>query len=360
MRKWRALVLLSALAMACSDTDPMAPKAVPMTTSETNGPIVAMTRNMYIGADVDRVIAALSGLSGEDPQVALSAVLQEFVATDLPTRLNALAEEIAREQPHVVGLQEVSTLGINLPPEFGFPPVQADFLAGLLQALAIRGLSYHTVSNLNFTFSLLGGAIALQDRDVLLVSDALPLIDPAHATYSCPPLCIPVTGLGTLSRGWVRATTKIGSRTVTFVSTHPESGDIAPIAMLRAGQMQELVGTLANVSGPIVLLGDLNDTPGSAALQVLAGAGFVDTWPVAGTGDGLTCCHATNLQGGAFTKRIDYVMARGGFLTGNGSLVPGAKARVIGESAAERVAGAFGSIWPSDHGGVVISLPMAR
>ena len=130
--------------------------------------------------------------------------------------------------------------------------------------------------------------------------------------------------------------------------------------MLRAGQIQELVGTLANVSGPIVLLGDLNDTPGSAALQVLASAGFVDTWPVAGSGDGYTCCHATHLQSGALTKRIDYVMVRGGFLTGSGSLVPGAKAKVIGESAAERVAGAYGSIWPSDHGGVVISLPMAR
>ncbi|HKP28486.1 MAG TPA: endonuclease/exonuclease/phosphatase family protein [Gemmatimonadales bacterium] len=359
MRKWHALVLLSAFAAACSDDDPAGPTPAPMTLSETNGRIVAMSRNMYIGADVDRVIAALSGLSGEDPQVALTAVLQEFIATDLPTRLSALASEIAREQPHVVGLQEVATLGINLPAEFGFPPIQADFLAGLLQALALRGLSYHTVSNLNFTFSLLGGAIALEDRDVLLVSDALPLIDPAHGTYSCPPLCIPVNNLGTLSRGWVRATTRIGSRTVTFVSTHPESGDIPQIAMLRAGQMQELAGTLANMSGPVVLLGDLNDTPGSAALQVLASAGFLDTWPVAGTGDGNTCCHATSLQGGAFTKRIDYALVRG-FLTGNGAVIPGAKATVIGESAAERVNSAFGAIWPSDHGGVVLSLPMAR
>ena len=360
MWKWLALVLLSVLTAACSDHDPTAPKPGPMLKNETNGPIVAMTRNMYIGADVDRVIAALSGLSGEDPQVALAAVLQEFVATDLPARLNALADEIAREQPHVVGLQEVSTLGINLPPEFGMPPMQADFLAGLLQALAARGLSYDTVSNLNFSFSLLGGGITLVDRDVLLVHDALPILSEAHGTYSCPPLCIPVPGLGTLSRGWVRATTKIGSRTVTFVSTHPESGDIPQIAELRAGQLQELVGTLGSVSGPVVLMGDLNDTPGSGPLQVLASAGFVDAWPSAGTGAGLTCCHATNLQSGGFTKRIDYVMVRGGFLTGNEGQVAGAKARVIGESPAERVAGAYGLIWPSDHGGIVVSLPMAR
>jgi endonuclease/exonuclease/phosphatase family metal-dependent hydrolase len=358
MKKWIALSFL-ALA-ACSDDDPTGPTPGPMTRNETTGPIVAMTRNMYIGADVDRVIAALAGVSGEDPQQALAAVLQEFVGTDLPTRLNALADEIARERPHVVGLQEVSNLGVNLPPEFGFPAMQADFLAGLLQVLAVRGLSYETVSNLNFSFSLLGGGITLADRDVMLVRSDLPILAQAHGTFSCPPLCIPISGLGTLSRGWVRATTTIGSRTVTFVSTHPESGDSPQIGMLRAGQMQELAASLASVSGPVVLMGDLNEVPGGAAMQVLAQAGFVDTWPGAGTGVGFTCCHATHLQSGEFTKRIDYVLVRGGFLTGNGSVVGGAKARVIGESPSERVQGAFGAIWPSDHGGVVVSLPPAR
>lgn len=358
MKKWIALSLV-ALA-ACSDDDPTGPTPGPMIRNETNGPIVAMTRNMYIGADVDRVIAALAGVSGEDPQQALAAVLQEFVATDLPTRLNALADEIARERPHVVGLQEVSNLGVNLPPEFGFPAMQADFLAGLLQALAARGLSYETVSNLNFSFSLLGGGITLADRDVMLVRSGLPILAQANGTFSCPPLCIPISGLGTLSRGWVRATTTIGSRTVTFVSTHPESGDSPQIGMLRAGQMQELAASLASVSGPVVLMGDLNEVPGGAAMQVLAQAGFVDTWHGVGTGPGLTCCHATHLQSGEFTKRIDYVLVRGGFLTGNGSVVGGARARVIGESPSERVQGAYGAIWPSDHGGVVVSLPPSR
>ena len=215
-------------------------------------------------------------------------------------------------------------------------------------------------NNLNFQFSLLGGGIGLVDRDVLLVNSSLSLLDQANGTFSCPPLCIPVSGLGTLTRGWVRATTRIGSRTVTFVSTHPESGDLPEIAALRGGQMQELVGTLASMTGPIVLLGDLNDTPGSSMHTVLTGAGFVDVWQSIGSGAGNTCCHATHLQSGAFTKRIDYVMVRGGFLTGNGAIVGGARVKVIGESANERVQGAFGLIWPSDHGGVVVSLPPAR
>jgi endonuclease/exonuclease/phosphatase family metal-dependent hydrolase len=124
--------------------------------------------------------------------------------------------------------------------------------------------------------------------------------------------------------------------------------------------MQELVAGLGAVTGPVVLLGDLNDTPGSPMHQVLAGAGFVDVWQSIGTGPGYTCCHATHLQSGAFSKRIDYVMVRGGFLTGNGKVVGGARVKVIGESQAEQVQGAFGAIWPSDHGGVVVSLPPAR
>ena len=360
MKALRKFAGLAILATACND-NPTAPTIDPAPMANvTNGPIVAMTRNMYIGADVDRVIAALSGMSAEDPQTALAAVLQEFVATDLPTRINALADEIAREQPHVVGLQEVSSLGINLPPEFGFPLMQADFLAGLLQALALRGLAFETVSNLNFQFNLLGGGITLADRDVLLVRSGLPILHQGNGTFSCPPLCIPVSGLGTLSRGWVRATTRIGSRTVTFVSTHPESGDLPQIAALRAGQVQELVTTLSAVDGPLVLMGDLNEAPGGAVSQILASAGFLDVWPSAGTGPGYTCCHATHLQSGEFTKRIDYVMVRGGFLTGSGAVVSGARARVIGESPSERVNSSFGLIWPSDHGGVVVSLPPAR
>lgn len=349
---------LLALAVACAPDDPMAPDLDPSRHGPPGPPITVMTRNMYIGADVDRVIAALAGMSGEDPQTALQAVLQEFVSTDLPARLNALAAEIAAERPHAVGLQEVSTLDVAVP---GLPPISADFLAGLQQALALRGLAYHVVSNLNFNFSLFGGAIGLQDRDVLLVDASLPLLDQASGTFSCPPLCIPVPNLGNLTRGWVRAETKIAGRHLTIVSTHPESGDNPLIAGLRAGQMIELMATLGANGGPVILLGDLNDVPGSPLHQVLQGAGFVDVWASLRPGEaGYTCCHATDLRSGAFTKRIDYVMVRGGFLNDAGQVVGGGRVKVIGESPAEMVPGAFGAIWPSDHGGVVASLPPAR
>jgi hypothetical protein len=41
------------------------------------------------------------------------ATLQE---TDFPARASAVADEIARFRPHAVGLQEVSTVDLTLPP----------------------------------------------------------------------------------------------------------------------------------------------------------------------------------------------------------------------------------------------------
>jgi hypothetical protein len=80
---------------------------------------------MYIGADVDRIIAALSGLSGEDPQVALAAVLQSSFATDLPgasMRWRRIARSAACGGP--AGSLDAR---VNLPPEFGFPRCRPTF-----------------------------------------------------------------------------------------------------------------------------------------------------------------------------------------------------------------------------------------
>jgi endonuclease/exonuclease/phosphatase family metal-dependent hydrolase len=125
--------------------------------------------------------------------------------------------------------------------------------------------------------------------------------------------------------------------------------------------MAELAAILQNESGTVILMGDLNDTPGSPMYQVLAGAGFVDVWASLQPGQsGYTCCHTTDLHSGSFSQRIDYVMVRGGFLNDDGQVVGGGRIQVIGEKAEEQVNGAFGLIWPSDHGGVVVSLPPAR
>lgn len=118
---------------------------------------------------------------------------------------------------------------------------------------------------------------------------------------------------------------------------------------------------LSTTGGPLILLGDLNDTPGSAVHQLLAGRGLVDVWASLRPGEpGFTCCHESHLQSGSSDQRIDYIMVQNGFLTGTGRVVPGAEIRLFGESSAEQVNGSSGRIWPSDHAGLVATLPPAR
>jgi hypothetical protein len=79
--------------------------------------LTVMTRNVYVGFDVDITVAALA--SG-NPTALLVAVRQAFAdvrATDLPERAEALAREIGRRRPDVIGLQAMSLLRSQDPPD---------------------------------------------------------------------------------------------------------------------------------------------------------------------------------------------------------------------------------------------------
>lgn len=64
-----------------------------------------MTRNVYLGADLNPAIGAatLPGLSE-----ATGAILREATANDFATRAEGPAAEILEVQPDLVGLQEVA------------------------------------------------------------------------------------------------------------------------------------------------------------------------------------------------------------------------------------------------------------
>jgi endonuclease/exonuclease/phosphatase family metal-dependent hydrolase len=104
---------------------------------------------------------------------------------------------------------------------------------------------------------------------------------------------------------------------------------------------------------PAIVMGDLNDGPGSAMHQVMTGQGFSDVWESAHPGAaGLTCCHSSNLanQTADFTQRIDYVFARDiGRLIGSGI-------DIIGNVPADHLAGPAHALWPSDHAGLIATL----
>ena len=350
-------LLLSAtivLAGACSDQSdtPFSPDAAdPTSVQQGAGDLEIMTRNLYVGADVDAVIAALASPDPADDVPALLAAVATLGQTDFPARASAVADEIARFRPHAVGLQEVSTVDLTIPP-LGVD-LHLDFLPVLQQELAERGLAYDIAARVrNIEATPLPG-VSLLDEDVLLIDRNRVTVQGAAGVHFTANLGQVAPGV-VLQRGYVRANVLIGGETYVIASTHLESGGAAGLDQLRALQAGELAQALGSAPDAIVM-GDLNDVPGSLMHQAFESGGFTDLWAALRPGVvGFTCCHLPDLsdQVAPFSQRIDYVFVRG--VTPRES--PQGQIWHTGELPADRVAGPAHSIWASDHAGLVAQL----
>ncbi len=352
---WRLLAAAVCVAAACSDEpgagNPFGPESEPMSEVLNGGrpDLIILTRNMYVGADVDAVIAALVSPDPADDQAALADAIATLRQTDFPARAAAIADEIARTRPHVVGLQEVSTIDIQLPP-LGVA-LHLEFLPQLLSELAARGLHYDVAARVSNIQAEPFPGVSLLDEDAMLVDPSRVVV---HRTVARPfSANIGQVAQGVLlARGWVAADVTIEGRPYTIVSTHLESGEGAQLEQLRAAQSVELVQALAGAP-PAVIMGDLHDVPGSPMYQVLAGAGFTDVWTaLRGSSPGHTCCLAPDLSNhvAGYHERIDYIFARA-----SGTEVKG-RIELVGEVPADRFGGSAHPLWPSDHAGLVARL----
>lgn len=307
-----------------------------------------MTRNIYLGANLDKIVQAKSA---QEAFKAVEAAWADVQANNFSARARAIAREIATTKPDFVGFQEVSLYRTQAPADFTVTPartVALDYVRELRQVLAARKLRYRFVGIGAATDAELPAGdppamdIRLTIRDALLVR-----IDPKlkirrvrtglYATTT--PL---FGGLVTAKRGWVMADATISGRTFRVIDTHLESfNDTSQVA-----QGQELAAGPARTSLPTILLGDLNsraDGTGTPTYANLLDAGFRDAWPQAHPNDiGLSCCHGDDLRevGGAFYSRIDYVLVKNGFRA--------TAAGIVGEEPRDRLSG----LWPSDHAGV--------
>ena len=317
--------------------------------------ITVMTQNLYVGADVDAVIGALASPDPNDDVPALLFAINTLGETDFPARADAVADAIAHTRPHVVGLQEVSVIDIDLT-GLGLPVVvHLDFLAILQAKLAERGLHYELAAQVqNITAVPLPG-ISLVDHDAMLVdADRVTIVSASGQNFA---VNVGVVAPGVeLKRGWVTARTTIDGQPYTFVSLHAEA-DLAGAHLdgLRALQIGEVVGTVGG-DARVVMMGDFNDVPGSSMHQVITGAGFTDVWAALRPGViGFTCCHLPNLsdQIADFSQRIDYVVSRG--ISGPNGKVIG-QVDLFGNVPADRLAGPAHPIWPSDHAGLTATL----
>ncbi len=337
---------VAVLAIACTDDPtsvaPLGRAARAAALAGPVAPVAVMTQNMYVGADLDVVIAALASPDPTDDVPALLGAIQTLGRTDFPARASAIAAAIARDRPDVVGLQEVSVIHVDLT-GFGLPVViDQDFLAELQEDLTARGLHYVVAARVH-------NLSALDDYDAMLVNaDRVTIVSASGQTFAAN-VGVVAPGID-LKSGWVMARVSIAGAEYEFASTHLASGNVPGFAELRALQAGELAAALPD-GVPAIVMGDLNDHAGSPMYQTFTAAGFTDTWRALRPGvTGNTCCETADLSNPlpALVERIDFVFARG-------IGVPG-QIDLLGEVPADKVAGAAGPVWPSDHAGVLLNL----
>jgi endonuclease/exonuclease/phosphatase family metal-dependent hydrolase len=310
--------------------------------------LTVMTRNLYLGANLDSIVKAKSA---PEAFAAVQAGWEQVQANAFRVRARAIAREIAAVRPDFVGFQELTLYRTQTPADFTVTPatnVVLDYAHELRRALAARKLKYRFIAIAPWTDAELPSGnpptmdIRLTVRDGLLVrvDKRLRITRVRKVQYTTTtPL---FAGLVTAKRGYISADATIGGRTFRVVTTHLESfNDASQVA-----QGQELGSTLSAGKVPTILLGDLNsraDGTGTPTHADLLALGFQDAWSEAHPNDvGLTCCFGEDLRqlAGPFYSRIDYVLLKNGFRA--------VAAGIVGRRTSDRL----GGLWPSDHAGV--------
>ncbi|MFN8195372.1 MAG: endonuclease/exonuclease/phosphatase family protein [Nocardioidaceae bacterium] len=359
-------------------------------------PLTVMTRNLYLGADINRPVEAAqaaqaAGGTPQDVVVALANATHDTRAivdqTSFPVRSRLLAREIARTRPDLVGLQEVA-LWRSGPLELGAvgvpnaTTVDYDFLALLLAALDARGAHYEAVvvgdradvEAPSFTGSPFDGSIGADAQDIrLTMRDVILKRAAAHLQVTATGdqvyahnLAVSISGVTmNFDRGFEWADVRSGSRTFRFVNTHLEAFS-SDLAYAQAGEMLAALPTDEDV----VVVCDCNSdplnssvkpfdhVPHKAPYELIVGSGFTDEWlqwkpAEQGWTSGLSETVDDPTAAG-FDHRIDMVFGR----TAEGTGYDVKAGAVTGTRLCDRDRAT--GLWPSDHGGVVLRLTKPR
>jgi endonuclease/exonuclease/phosphatase family metal-dependent hydrolase len=327
------------------------------------GKLTVMTRNLYLGASLDPILAA-----GDFTElvIAVTNTWDAVQDTDFEERARALAREIVRARPDFIGLQEAVVWRRQYPSDPTTPATKVvyDYTKILQRELWKRGMCYEVVvsqDNLDAEFpTLYGDDIRYTDRDVILARKRWghggpKVVASAAAHFSSDYLVkVQVAGSGgpvvTIYRGWVSADVWYCGKKFRLVNTHLEDPIAPEVELLQQATALELLKGPLNTYLPVICLGDFNADAfgGSKTYDILLAGGLVDAWTDL-VDPGLTWGHAADLLNETvnFTKRIDMVFHRGPF-----------KVRyvdIVGDELRDRTKS---GLWPSDHGGVVAKLMM--
>jgi endonuclease/exonuclease/phosphatase family metal-dependent hydrolase len=352
MKRSMSLLFVAALIplSACSDLQqPVAPDLALQGITAVD-PVTVMSRNIYLGANIDALI---------DPSVpleeALVQALTELERTSFPTRAPKLAMEIAQRLPHVIGLQEVSRYDFIT----AAGSQSMDFLAILQAYLGAMGAHYDVAvhqENVSLTLPGIGPLLGITytDGDAILVRSDVAW-DDADAGHFDSQVTLEVMGHEFQNlRGWNAVSVEIEGRWYRFVNTHFEIQAFRPY---QEGQARELVQMLKDETLPILMVGDFNsaanpDAPLASrtdSYHILRTAGFADLWlREPHSRGGLTCCQASDLSNATsqLNQRLDIVFVR------NGRAGFGGRSSVEVFGLEPFTIGTDELLWPSDHAGV--------
>lgn len=344
----RRLLLLPLLALLVTGCDASG--------SGAEGEVAVMTQNLYLGADLFRV-----ALEPEPTLIPVRvAELYATVEASAPAaRMAAIASEIARTRPALVGLQEVTTYAVQSPgdelPGGASTPATAvtyDFLQLLLDALAAEGEAYVVVarndlSDVELPATTDGATffdVRYRDADVILARADVATSGPVNRRFGTL-VTIPVGGVDqTFIRGYQSVRATVDGVPFTFVNSHLEvGGAAAPVQEIQAFELRTY---LQNLSGSIVFTGDINSDAGGTSTASYATLTAALTDAVTGASARPTCCQGEFLDNAAseHTTRIDVILHRGFSRT--------ASSETLFDDPADRIPTAGGLRWPSDHAGV--------
>ena len=368
MKKFNFIALLVLIVWSCDSNSPelitesnlVAPKDLAKKKVSAN----VMTWNIYWGTDASKVFSTSN--PQEIPVLAAEAY-QMLLATNFYERADAIADQIKKYKPDLIGLHEVALWRIQSPSDAiygGTTPaedVKFDYLQILMDAIKSRNMGYYVagiVENIDGEVPMLTGFtssgptfddIRLTDYDVVLARNDVQTSDVQEVNFAASLK----TQYLELKRGYVSLDAVVSDKEFHFVTTHLERGDLTlPIQLAQTGEM---ITSLETEDKPVIIAGDLNSRPSDASYQLLVNSGYQDTWLInelQGNPDGFTAYYDSDLLRGALSRRIDHIL-----VDSQGYTDIKVKAEVVGDEEEDRT---VNGLWPSDHVGVVAEIKLKK
>jgi len=194
------------------------------------------------------------------------------VGMDKKLDLQRIADVIKHEHPDLVGLQEVDR-GVQ----------RTEGKDEIAELAKLTLMDYTFAHNLDYQGGQYG--VAILSRSLIQKID--------HRMYE--------NKREAERRGLIRVEVDFAGRTLNFATTHldyqQEDG--------RLFETEQMLKFLAEVKGPLIVVGDFNDEPTGSAYKLML-TKFDDSWIIKGKGNGLS------YPADKPAKRIDYIFCRTG------------------------------------------------